>query len=74
MYPQLQDIDFRLDVSDLDVPVYLVQGRYEARGRAELAAEWFEMLNAPHKRAHRARHLRAPAHLRTTRTVPRRDD
>jgi pimeloyl-ACP methyl ester carboxylesterase len=31
------------------VPVYLVQGRYEARGRAELADEWFDMLQAPAK-------------------------
>ncbi len=49
LYPQLQDIDFRDDAAELDVPVYLVQGKYEARGRAELAEEWFEMLQAPHK-------------------------
>jgi proline iminopeptidase len=49
LYPQLQEIDFRVDATQLDVPVYLVQGRYEARGRAELAEEWFEMLQAPHK-------------------------
>lgn len=49
LYPQLQDIDFRVDATELDVPVYLVQGRYEARGRAEPAQEWFEMLRAPSK-------------------------
>jgi len=49
LYPQLQEIDFRVDATQLDVPVYLVQGRYEARGRSELAEEWFEMLEAPHK-------------------------
>jgi pimeloyl-ACP methyl ester carboxylesterase len=49
LYPQLQDIDFRTDATRLDVPVYLVQGRYEAPGRAELAGEWFEMLEAPSK-------------------------
>jgi len=49
LYPQLQDIDFRVDATRLDVPVYLVQGRYEAPGRAELAQEWFEMLEAPRK-------------------------
>jgi pimeloyl-ACP methyl ester carboxylesterase len=49
LYPQLQEIDFRVDATRLDVPVYLVQGRFEARGRAELAEEWFEMLEAPHK-------------------------
>jgi pimeloyl-ACP methyl ester carboxylesterase len=49
LYPQLQGIDFRVDATQLDVPVYLVQGRYEARGRSELAEEWFEMLEAPIK-------------------------
>jgi pimeloyl-ACP methyl ester carboxylesterase len=50
LYPQIQDIDFREDATKLDVPVYLVQGRYEARGRAELANEWFEQLEAPSKK------------------------
>ncbi len=45
----MQDIDLRTQVSELDVPVYLVQGRYETRGRAEPAAEWFEILRAPHR-------------------------
>jgi len=44
-----QDIDFRVDVPRLEVPVYLVQGRYEARGRAELAEQWFTALSAPSK-------------------------
>jgi len=48
-YPRLQDIDLRTQVTELDVPVYLVQGRYETRGRAEPAAEWFEILRAPTK-------------------------
>jgi len=49
LYPQLQEIDFRVDATQLDVPIYLVQGRFEARGRAELVEEWFEMLQAPNK-------------------------
>jgi pimeloyl-ACP methyl ester carboxylesterase len=49
LYPQLQNIDFRVDVPALQVPVYLVQGRYEARGRAVLADEWFTHLQAPNK-------------------------
>jgi pimeloyl-ACP methyl ester carboxylesterase len=49
LYPQLQGIDFRQDVPRLEVPVYLVIGEHEARGRAVLAQEWFEMLSAPHK-------------------------
>ena len=49
LYPQLQDMDFRSDVPSLDVPVYMVIGEHEARGRAVLANEWFEMLEAPSK-------------------------
>lgn len=49
LYPQLQDIDFRRDIPRLEVPVYLVQGRYEARGRAVPAREWFDLLEAPTK-------------------------
>jgi len=50
LYPQLQQIDFRQDATRLDIPVYLVQGRHEARGRAELAGEWFAQLEAPAKK------------------------
>jgi len=46
LYPQLQGIDFRSDVPSLDVPVYMVIGEHEARGRAVLANEWFDMLEA----------------------------
>jgi pimeloyl-ACP methyl ester carboxylesterase len=49
LYPQLDNIDFRQQATLLDVPVYLVQGAHEARGRAVLAREWFDMLVAPHK-------------------------
>jgi pimeloyl-ACP methyl ester carboxylesterase len=49
MYPQLQGIDFRTDVLDLAVPVYLLDGENELRGRRELAHEWFAQLTAPHK-------------------------
>ena len=49
IYPQLQDIDFRADVPRLDVPIYVVNGEHEARGRAVLAEEWFAMVDAPHK-------------------------
>jgi len=33
----------------LAIPVYVVIGEHEARGRAVLAAEWFESLRAPSK-------------------------
>ncbi len=49
MYPQLQQVDFRADVPALDVPVYLLDGANELRGRRDLAHEWFEELQAPSK-------------------------
>ena len=51
LYPQLQGIDFRQDVTDLDIPFYMVLGEHEARGRSVLAEEWFDMLDAPSKEA-----------------------
>ena len=49
MYPQLQQVDFRTDVKALEVPVYVLDGANELRGRRELAHEWFAQLAAPHK-------------------------
>jgi len=49
LYPQLQDLDLRTAAPRLDVPVYLVEGRYEARGRVVPAREWFAQLDAPDK-------------------------
>lgn len=50
LYPQLQHIDFRTQATDLEVPVYLAQGRHEARGRQVLVEEWFSLLDAPSKK------------------------
>lgn len=41
LYPQLQDVDFRRDVTHLDVPVFAGRGSHEAPGRLDLAREWF---------------------------------
>jgi proline iminopeptidase len=49
MYPQLQEIDFRSQVTRLDVPAFFVQGAHEAPGRAVLFDEWFDLLDAPSK-------------------------
>jgi pimeloyl-ACP methyl ester carboxylesterase len=49
LYPQIQGVDLRQDAPELQVPVYVVMGIHEARGRAVLAMEWFEMLEAPSK-------------------------
>jgi pimeloyl-ACP methyl ester carboxylesterase len=49
LYPRIQEVDFRDDVLSLEVPVYVIMGRYEARGREIPAREWFELLEAPTK-------------------------
>lgn len=49
LYPQLQQVDLRQDAPILKVPVTIVMGKYEARGRAVLAEDWYEMLEAPFK-------------------------
>ncbi len=49
LYPQLRDLDFREDVARLELPVYVVTGLHEARGRAVPAEEWYGLLQAPSK-------------------------
>jgi pimeloyl-ACP methyl ester carboxylesterase len=49
LYPQLQDLDLREEVPALKVPIWIVMGEHEARGRVEPAREWFETLQAPEK-------------------------
>jgi pimeloyl-ACP methyl ester carboxylesterase len=50
LYPQLQGIDFRKDAPHLAVPVYLMEGRFEAPGRLGPARQWFDLLDAPAKK------------------------
>jgi proline iminopeptidase len=50
MYPQLYTVDLRERARDLDVPVYVLDGAAELRGRREIALEWFDRLDAPAKR------------------------
>jgi proline iminopeptidase len=49
LYPQLVDLDLREQLTRVEVPVFVMMGRFEAGGRAEPAEEWFAMLDAPHK-------------------------
>src|SRR5690606_41232670 len=50
LYPPLQAVDFRVDAARLEVPITVILGEHEARGRAVLAEEWFALLDAPDKR------------------------
>jgi pimeloyl-ACP methyl ester carboxylesterase len=49
LYPQLKGLDFRTDATRLAVPVYLMEGRFEPRGRLGPAQQWFDLLDAPTK-------------------------
>jgi proline iminopeptidase len=49
LYPQLYAVDLRERASQLEVPVYVLDGAAELRGRRDLALEWFERLDAPVK-------------------------
>jgi pimeloyl-ACP methyl ester carboxylesterase len=50
MYPQIQHVDFRVDVPRLDVPFYMLDGAAELASRRDLALEWYDQLEAPIKR------------------------
>lgn len=49
VYPQLYEVDFRAQVASLDVPVYVIQGRWDVNAVGSLLEVWFEQLEAPHK-------------------------
>ncbi|MDZ7844651.1 MAG: alpha/beta hydrolase [Anaerolineales bacterium] len=50
MYPQLQGIDLRTDVTEMEIPIYILDGAAEAAARRDLTLEWFESVEAPVKR------------------------
>ena len=49
VYPQIYDLDFRTQATQLDVPVYFVQGRWDVNAMSSLVEEYFDLLDAPHK-------------------------
>lgn len=49
VYPQLQEMDLRLDAARLDLPVYLVLGRHDMNNPAPIPEAYFGLLEAPHK-------------------------
>ncbi len=49
VYPQLQEMDFRLDATRFDLPVYIVLGRHDMNNPSRIPEEYFNMLEAPKK-------------------------
>jgi pimeloyl-ACP methyl ester carboxylesterase len=49
VYPQLQDMDLRVDALHFDLPVYLMLGRHDMNNPYQIPEEYFNMLEAPSK-------------------------
>ncbi len=49
MWEEIVDFDFNKDVTTLEVPVYLTEGRHDQNTPTEVAEKWFDALSAPHK-------------------------
>lgn len=49
LWPEVSRVSFR-DVTRLTLPIVLIEGRHDRSVSAELAARWFEHLQAPRKR------------------------
>jgi pimeloyl-ACP methyl ester carboxylesterase len=49
VYPQLQEMDFRVDATRLDLPVYIVLGRHDMNNPSQIPEEYFHQLEAPKK-------------------------
>jgi pimeloyl-ACP methyl ester carboxylesterase len=49
VYPQLQDLDFRTDATQLDLPVYIMLGRHDMNNPYEIPEHYFNLLKAPSK-------------------------
>ncbi len=49
VYPQLWDVDFRQQATQLEVPVYFLIGRHDVNAPTSLTEEYYNLLSAPHK-------------------------
>ena len=49
VYPQWEDLDFTTQATELEVPVYFMEGRWDVNAMASLVEEYYNLLEAPHK-------------------------
>lgn len=49
VYPQLQEMDFRFDATQFEIPVYIVLGRNDMNNPSQIPEEYFNLINAPKK-------------------------
>ena len=49
VYPQLQEMDLRLDATHFDLPVYLILGRHDMNNPSQIPEEYYNLIQAPNK-------------------------
>jgi pimeloyl-ACP methyl ester carboxylesterase len=49
VYPQMQDLDLRLDATHFELPIYQILGRHDMNNPYQIPEEYFNMLVAPSK-------------------------
>ncbi len=49
LWPQLWEVDLRSQVPQIEVPVYILEGRHDINASPYLAEEYYALLDAPHK-------------------------
>jgi pimeloyl-ACP methyl ester carboxylesterase len=49
VYPQLWEVDLRKQVTQLEVPVYFLEGRHDVNAPPSLVEDYLQKLAAPHK-------------------------
>ncbi|MDZ4670265.1 MAG: alpha/beta hydrolase [Phototrophicales bacterium] len=49
IYPQIADLDFITQASQLDVPVYFIEGRWDMNAMTVFVEQYYDILQAPHK-------------------------
>jgi pimeloyl-ACP methyl ester carboxylesterase len=50
LWPAIPAVDLAREIPSVDVPVFIVQGKYDYQTSTVLAKEYFDVLDAPHKR------------------------
>jgi esterase/lipase len=49
VYPQLSDLDFERDITMLECPLFIVNGRYDMSCVATISERWYNKVQAPVK-------------------------
>ena len=49
VYPQLQEMDFRQDATQFELPVYLILGRHDMNNPSQIPEQYFDLIQAPSK-------------------------